>query len=67
LDKDAILAFYLSHAPYGGNLEGIRATAIAWFGKEPARLNPAEAALLIALPQSPCPNRPAPIALTQSP
>lgn len=58
LDKDAILALYLSHAPYGGNLEGIRAGSIAWFAKEPARLTAAEAALLIALPQSPERRRP---------
>lgn len=58
LGEDAILALYLSHAPYDGNLEGIRAGAIAWFGKEPARLTQAEAALLIALPQSPERRRP---------
>ena len=37
----------------GGNLEGIRAASIAYFGKEPKRLSLAEAALLVALPQSP--------------
>lgn len=58
LDKAAILSLYLTHAPYGGNLEGIRAATFAWFGKEPARLTPAEAALLIALPQSPEARRP---------
>src|SRR6201999_2529243 len=40
-------------APYGGNLEGIRAASIAYFGKEPKRLSLAESALLVALPQSP--------------
>ena len=40
-------------APFGGNLEGIRAASIAYFGKEPKRLSLAEAALLVALPQSP--------------
>lgn len=58
LDKDGILALYLTHAPYGGNLEGVRAAAIAWFGKEPSRLTPAQAALLVALPQSPETRRP---------
>jgi penicillin-binding protein 1C len=53
LSKDQILDLYLTLAPYGGNLEGIRAASIAYFGKEPKRLSLAEAALLVALPQSP--------------
>ncbi|NPV23188.1 penicillin-binding protein 1C [Bradyrhizobium aeschynomenes] len=53
LGKDEILDLYLTLAPYGGNLEGIRAASIAYFGKEPKRLSLAEAALLVALPQSP--------------
>jgi len=53
LTKDQILNLYLTLAPYGGNLEGIRAASIAYFGKEPKRLTLAEAALLVALPQSP--------------
>jgi penicillin-binding protein 1C len=57
-DKQRILSLYLTHAPYGGNLEGIRAATLAWFGKEPRRLTPAEAALLVALPQSPETRRP---------
>ncbi|MGA7804275.1 penicillin-binding protein 1C [Bradyrhizobium sp.] len=53
MSKDQILDLYLTMAPYGGNLEGIRAASIAYFGKEPKRLSLAEAALLVALPQSP--------------
>ena len=53
LTKDQILNLYLTLAPYGGNLEGIRAASIAYFGKEPKRLSLAESALLVALPQSP--------------
>ena len=53
LSKDEILDLYLALAPFGGNLEGIRAARIAYFGKEPKRLSLAEAALLVALPQSP--------------
>lgn len=56
--KDEILGFYLTLAPYGGNLEGIRAATLAWFGKEPMRLTPAEAALLVVLPQAPARLRP---------
>src|SRR5258708_39699000 len=58
LSKDQILALYLSLAPYGGNLEGIRAASLAYFGKEPRRLTLAESALLVALPQSPEQRRP---------
>ena len=56
--KDEILALYLSLAPYGGNLEGIRSASLAYFGKEPKRLTRSEAALLVALPQSPEARRP---------
>lgn len=58
LSKDQILSLYLHLAPFGGNLEGIRAASISYFGKEPKRLTPAEAALLIAIPQSPESRRP---------
>jgi penicillin-binding protein 1C len=53
LSKNQILDLYLELAPFGGNLEGIRAASIAYFGKEPKRLSLAESALLVALPQSP--------------
>ncbi len=58
LGKDDILALYLTLAPYGGNLEGVRAASLAYFGKEPRRLTLGEAALLVALPQSPELRRP---------
>jgi penicillin-binding protein 1C len=53
MNKGQILDLYLAMAPYGGNLEGIRAASIAYFGKEPKRLSLSESALLVALPQSP--------------
>ncbi|HVQ10588.1 MAG TPA: penicillin-binding protein 1C, partial [Methyloceanibacter sp.] len=58
LSKDEILGLYLTLAPYGGNLEGIRAASLSYFGKEPKRLTLGEAALLVALPQSPELRRP---------
>ncbi|MFV2033689.1 MAG: penicillin-binding protein 1C [Halocynthiibacter sp.] len=58
LSKQQILTLYLNRAPFGGNIEGVRAATRAWFGKEPRRLTPAEAALLVALPQSPERRRP---------
>ncbi len=58
LSKEEILELYLTLAPYGGNLEGVRAASLAYFGKEPRRLTLGEAALLVALPQSPEHRRP---------
>jgi penicillin-binding protein 1C len=53
LGKDDILGLYLTLAPFGGNLEGVRAASLAYFGKEPRHLSPGEAALLVALPRTP--------------
>jgi penicillin-binding protein 1C len=58
LSKAQILALYLHLAPFGGNLEGVRAASFAYLGHEPSRMTPAEAALLVALPQSPERRRP---------
>ena len=58
LGKREILELYLTLAPYGGNLEGVRAASLGWFGHEPARLTDDEIALLVALPQSPEVRRP---------
>ncbi len=58
LTKRQILEQYLTLAPYGGNLEGVRAASLAYFGKEPRRLTVSEAALLVALPQLPERRRP---------
>ena len=58
ISKDEILTRYLTLAPYGGNLEGVRAASLAYFGKEPRKLLLSEAALLVALPQSPEARRP---------
>ncbi|KAJ57394.1 penicillin-binding protein [Actibacterium mucosum KCTC 23349] len=58
LTKDQILTLYLNRAPFGANVEGVRAASLTWFGKPPRRLTPAEAAFLVALPQSPETRRP---------
>jgi penicillin-binding protein 1C len=58
LTKHQILDLYLMLAPFGGNLEGVRAASLAWLGKEPKRLSSAESALLVALPQAPEMRRP---------
>lgn len=58
LSKREVLALYLTLAPYGGNLEGVRAASLSWFGHEPESLTLGEQALLIALPQAPEARRP---------
>ena len=58
LSKADILRAYLTLTPMGGNLQGVRAGSLAWFGKEPSALSDAEAALLVALPQAPRQLRP---------
>jgi penicillin-binding protein 1C len=56
--KDEILGIWLTLAPQGGNIEGIRAGALVWFGRPAARLDAAEAALLVALARRPASLRP---------
>ncbi len=58
LTKREILELYLTLAPYGGNLEGVRAASWAYFGREPDDLTIDQIAMLIALPQSPEARRP---------
>lgn len=58
LGKRRILELYLNRAPYGGNYEGVGAASLAYFGKSPKKLSPAEIAYLVSLPQSPTSRRP---------
>lgn len=51
--KQGVLSIWLTLAPQGGNLEGLRAGALAWFGRDARDLDPAESALLIALARRP--------------
>ena len=51
--KKEILALYASHAPFGGNVVGLEAASWRYFGKSPALLSWAEAAMLAVLPNSP--------------
>ena len=56
--KEEILEAYFTLAPYGGNIEGIKAATEAWFQKSPTKLTLNEMAMLVALPQSPERRRP---------
>ncbi len=51
--KAGVLGIWLTLAPQGGNLEGIRAGSLAWFGRDAGQLDAAEAALLVALARRP--------------
>ncbi|MGB1129272.1 MAG: penicillin-binding protein 1C [Haloferula sp.] len=56
--KQEILAAYFTIAPYGGNVEGVRAASFRWCGKPAKDLTLREAASLSAIPQSPTARRP---------
>jgi len=51
--KKEILAFYASHAPFGGNVVGLDAASWRYFAKKPSALSWAEAATLAVLPNAP--------------
>lgn len=53
LTKQEILAAYLTFAPYGGNIEGVRAASWAYFGHDADHLTMDEIAVLLAVPQDP--------------
>ena len=56
--KREILTLYLNHAPMGGQVEGVEMASRAYLGKPAKALSDAEAALLVALPQTPSRLRP---------
>lgn len=60
LSKAEILEHYLSFAPYGGNLEGVEAASLAYFGHSADELAPDEIAVLLAVPQNPTAWHPSP-------
>ena len=51
--KNEILRLYAAHAPFGGNIVGVEAAALKYFGRSPDDLSWAEAALLAVLPNAP--------------
>ncbi|WP_170000133.1 penicillin-binding protein 1C [Campylobacter sp. RM9328] len=55
--KDEILNLYFNLAPYGGNIEGIKAAARFYFNKNLSQLSYAQIALLTTIPKNPNKNR----------
>ena len=51
--KREILEAYLNSAPYGGNVEGVGAASLTYWGKPVGKLNLAEAINLAVIPQNP--------------
>ncbi len=51
--KREILEAYLSLAPFGGNIEGIEAAALIYYGKSAHHLSLSESLTLAIIPQSP--------------
>ena len=57
-DKETILTRYFNLAPYGGNIEGIKAAAWFYFQKPLHALSISEIAILTTIPKNPNANRP---------
>lgn len=58
MSKEKILEHYLNRAPFGGNIRGVQAAALIYFGKPAAKLSPGEACLLIGMLKGPTLYRP---------
>ncbi len=56
--KTEILQLYLNLVPYGGNIEGIKAASLLYFGKPPQLLSLAEITALAIVPNRPSSLRP---------
>ena len=56
--KNEILEMYLTLAPYGGNVEGLRTASLTYFQQDPMQLTLAKMALLVVIPQLPTALRP---------
>ena len=56
--KEEILQLYLNLVPYGGNIEGIKAASLLYFGKAPQLLSLAEITALTIVPNRPSSLRP---------
>ncbi|GAA4442854.1 penicillin-binding protein 1C [Ravibacter arvi] len=51
--KDEILQMYFNLIPFGGNIEGIKAASVLYFGKPPQLLSLAEITALTVIPNNP--------------
>ncbi len=51
--KKEIITMYLNLLPYGGNIEGVKAASMIWFGEQPRQLSPAQLVTLTVIPNNP--------------
>ncbi len=51
--KDEILEIYLSHLPYGGNIEGVKSASYIYFNRPPDKLSLSQSVLLAIIPNNP--------------
>lgn len=58
LTKPQILECYLNLAPFGGNIRGVQAASMIYFGKSASQISPGEACLLIGMLKGPAIYRP---------
>ena len=58
LSKQEILEAYLNLAPFGGNIRGVQAASLVYFGKSASQISPGEACLLIGMLKGPTLYRP---------
>ena len=58
LSKPQILESYLNLAPFGGNIRGVQAASLIYFGKSSSQISPGEACLLIGMLKGPTLYRP---------
>jgi penicillin-binding protein 1C len=64
--KDEILEAYVNLAPYGGNIEGVAAASLIYFGKRADKLTLDQALALAVIPQNPLHRAPAQPGLNQA-
>ena len=58
LTKPEILETYLNLAPFGGNIRGVQAASLIYFGKKASQISPGEACLMIGMLKGPTLYRP---------
>ncbi len=58
LSKEKILECYLNSAPFGGNIRGVEAASLIYFGKPAEKISAGEACLLIGMLKGPSIYRP---------
>ncbi|MGI5309535.1 penicillin-binding protein 1C [Rheinheimera sp. WS51] len=56
--KDELLEAYFNYAPYAGNVEGVAAASLIYFGKEAKYLSLPESIALAVMPQNPSQRNP---------